>query len=181
MFAVAIGVLMIFSVSQHALAYPVEVPADYEGDVMLLMTPQIVLAAKVCERNLHGVPDLTSFGQTQVAVLLMLPLGLGCTKASVVFFYLRIFTTTKRSKTYGLFVASIVIIVAMMIGFFLSTLFECGSHISAMFQSTVAMETYPPHSDSYDYGFAISEFITDVVILAMPVPLVSPSCEVGSH
>lgn len=104
----------------------------------------------------------------------MLPLGLGCTKASIVFFYLRIFTPTKRSRTYSLFVASILIIVAMMIGFFLSTLFECGSHISAMWQSAEALETYCPDSDSYDYGFTISDFITDVMILVMPIPLVSP-------
>lgn len=46
-FSVGIGVLMIYSVSQHAMAYPVEVPADYEGNPLLLVTPQIVLAAKV--------------------------------------------------------------------------------------------------------------------------------------
>lgn len=59
-FAVAIGVLEIYSVSQHALAYPLEVPADYEGDPLLLVTPQIVLSAKVCIRNHRSVPDLTS-------------------------------------------------------------------------------------------------------------------------
>lgn len=103
----------------------------------------------------------------------MLPLGLGCTKASILFFYLRIFATTKRSKTYVIFVTSIVIITIMMIGFFFATLFECGSHISAMWQSAMALETYCANTESYDYGFAISDFITDVVILAMPIPLVS--------
>jgi hypothetical protein len=103
----------------------------------------------------------------------MLPIALGCTKASILFFYLRIFTATKRSRTYSLFVISIVIIIAMMIGFFFSTLFECRSHISAMWQSAVALETYCPNSDSYDYGFSISDFITDIFILAVPIPLVS--------
>lgn len=103
----------------------------------------------------------------------MLPLGLGCTKASILFFYLRIFATSKHSKIFVLLVTSITIIIAMMIGFFFATLFECGSHISAMWQSAVALETYCPNTDSYDYGFAISDFITDVIILAMPIPLVS--------
>lgn len=103
----------------------------------------------------------------------MLPLGLGCTKASILFFYMRIFTTTKRSRTYGLFIASIVVIVAMMIGFFLATLFECRAHVSAMWQSAEALETYCPNSDSYDYGFTISDFITDFIILIMPIPLVN--------
>lgn len=61
----------------------------------------------------------------------------------------------------------------MMIGFFFATLFECGSHVSAMWQSAEALQTYCPNTDSYDYGFAISDFITDVMILAMPIPLVS--------
>lgn len=103
----------------------------------------------------------------------MLPLGLGCTKASILFFYLRIFATTKHSRTYVLFSASIIFIIVMMIAFFFATLFECGSHISAMWQSAVALERYCPNTDSYDYGFAISDFITDVMILAIPVPLVS--------
>lgn len=111
----------------------------------------------------------------------MLPLGLGCTKASILFFYLRIFATTKRSRTYVLFVSSIILIIMMMIGFFFATLFECGSHISAMWQSAVALETYCPNTDSYDYGFAISDFITDVMILAMPIPLVSTLLETSSR
>jgi hypothetical protein len=112
-------------------------------------------------------------GQTQVAVLLMLPLGLGCTKASILFFYLRIFATSKRSKPYFLFVGGIILIISMMIGFFFATLFECRSHISAMWQSAIALETYCPNTASYDYGFAISDFITDAMIFVMPIPLAS--------
>lgn len=43
---------MIYAVSQHAMAYPLEVPADFEGDPLLLVTHQIVLAAKVYTRSL---------------------------------------------------------------------------------------------------------------------------------
>lgn len=105
----------------------------------------------------------------------MLPLGLGCTKASILFFYLRIFTTSKRSNIYVLLITSIIFIILMMVSFFLATLFECGSHVSAMWESAMALVTYCPNSDSYDYAFSISDFITDVVILAMPIPLVSAS------
>lgn len=52
MFAVAISVLMIYAVSQHAMAHHLEVPADFEGDPLLLVSPQIVLAANVCAWSL---------------------------------------------------------------------------------------------------------------------------------
>lgn len=60
-FAVAIGILMIYSVSQHALAYPLEIPADFDGNPLLLVTPQIVLAAKACNSvlKIKDIPDLT--------------------------------------------------------------------------------------------------------------------------
>lgn len=169
----AIGVLMTYAVSQHAMAYPLEIPPDFEGSPLLLVTPQIVLSSKVISAQPLIFTATNTKGQTEVAILLMLPLGLGCTKASILFFYLRIFATTKRSRTYVLFTASIIIIAILMIGFFFATLFECGSHISAMWQSATALETYCPNTDSYDYGFAISDFITDIIILAMPIPLVS--------
>lgn len=109
----------------------------------------------------------------------MLPIGLGCAKASILFFYIRIFVTSKRSKRYVIFMASIVFIVVMMTGFFFATLFECRSHVSAMWQSAEDLEKYCPNSESYDYGFSISDFITDVIILVMPIPLVSPSSMIG--
>lgn len=111
----------------------------------------------------------------------MLPFGLGCAKASILLFYIRIFVTTKRSKRYGIFVANIVLIAMMMIGFFFATLFECGSHISAMWQSAEVLVAYCPNSESYDYGFSISDFITDVIILVMPIPLVSPPGGMGKR
>lgn len=48
---------MTYAVSQHAMAYPVEVPADYEGNSLLLVTPQIVLAAKV--RNFYNIGNMS--------------------------------------------------------------------------------------------------------------------------
>lgn len=46
-FAVAIAVLMIYAVSQHAFAYSLEIPSDFDGSPLELATTQIVLASKV--------------------------------------------------------------------------------------------------------------------------------------
>lgn len=50
---------MIYAVSKHAIAYPLEIPADFDGNPLLLVTPQIVLAAKVCECGPHCLVSLS--------------------------------------------------------------------------------------------------------------------------
>lgn len=61
--------MVTYGVSQKAIAYPVQMPPDFDGNPYALSTPQISLALKVfCQRSLLHVgtdaltPDIDSVG-----------------------------------------------------------------------------------------------------------------------
>lgn len=56
----------------------------------------------------------------------MLPIAYGCTKASFLFFYMRIFSVNHRSKTHTFLVAFVVLIFLWVVSFFFATLFQVG-------------------------------------------------------
>ena len=97
---------------------------------------------------------------------------LGAIKLSFVFFFRRIFVVGKSSN-FALLTASMIGIISIwIIAFFLAFLFACGRHLSAWWSPSFQTECI--HSLAFEYGFALSDFLMDVIIMAMPVPMVSP-------
>ncbi|KAI1458555.1 hypothetical protein F4805DRAFT_423818 [Annulohypoxylon moriforme] len=152
---IGIGISMTYAVSQHALAYTTVIPADFHGSPVTLVTSQIALASQV-----------------EYAFGMMLPLGLGCVKISVLFFYLRVFSTSRQTVTYRIIVGLIVIIAAWMTAFFFTNLLVCKGNFWAYWSSAVNLQKYCPGTTYKSLSFAISDFITDVIILATPIPLI---------
>ena len=98
--------------------------------------------------------------------IVLSPLSLGPTKFSVVCFYRRIFRGSRFSVLTGIL---LIAIAAWGIAFFFAGLFIC--------IPVDAFWTQAPGSRCFDpiplfYTGAISDTIMDVVILAIPVPLV---------
>lgn len=115
-----------------------------------------------------------AFLQIQAVVLFLIVWALGLTKSSVVCFYMRIFVTTKRSRTYGVLASSLALMAAITVGFFFAYLFQCGFHFEALLgASSLEVVTYCHNSEAYDVGFAIADFGSDMLIALLPIPMVS--------
>lgn len=102
----------------------------------------------------------------------MLPLTLGCIKTSFLFFYLRVFATTRKSATYVILVGMIVFVTLASLGFFLAKLFECDLNFWAIWGSTLDLSHYCFNIFDASLWLCIIDFGTDVIIICIPIPLV---------
>ncbi|MCJ1432699.1 hypothetical protein MMC27_002056 [Xylographa pallens] len=96
---------------------------------------------------------------------------LAFTKLSALFFYRRIFCVGNYMRYFNL--ATIFSIVT--VGFWLVTFeflagFECGTHFAALWDGAYAQ--YCTLSFPYLYGLAVSDFLLDIWILALPIPVI---------
>lgn len=109
--------------------------------------------------------------QIQVAVSILLVLCLGCTKASALFFYKRIFCVAGRKETLNIIVTCSIVVVALWtLVFEFLTGFQCGTHFSALWDGNYLK--YCTISFPFLYGEAISDFLLDVWVLSLPIPSV---------
>ncbi|PSR82548.1 hypothetical protein BD289DRAFT_488118 [Coniella lustricola] len=102
-------------------------------------------------------------------------LCLACIKLSAVFFYRRIFTSTysvtgKKQWFNVISTVTIVVIILWLITFEFLAGFECGTDIASLWNGNYLKNctiTFP-----FLYGEAVSDFLLDVWILALPIPSV---------
>ena len=104
--------------------------------------------------------------QCKFASQILAKAGLGVTKASIVVFYMNIFATKAfRLRAYVM----LALIIGWTLSFFFSNLFTCypiSPLVEAFYHNNCVNGT------SMWYASCISDFITDFMILAMPVPMV---------
>ncbi|KAK5997695.1 hypothetical protein PT974_00050 [Cladobotryum mycophilum] len=107
----------------------------------------------------------------QIALDILTILCLGCTKASALMFYQRIFCVSGRKATFNIVVTTTVIVVACwVITFEFLTGFQCHTHFSALWDGTYTK--YCTYSFPFLYGLAISDFLLDVWVLLLPIPII---------
>lgn len=113
---------------------------------------------------------LTPCYQLEWSINVMLPVALGCTKASFIFFYRRIFSINPRANR--LLWAMIVFIACWTVSFLLGTLLCCilmqmkiWKPVTQVAQCSVFLKVL--------MAFYITGFVTDLVVIAIPIPLVS--------
>ncbi|KAI9896982.1 hypothetical protein N3K66_008004 [Trichothecium roseum] len=120
-------------------------------------------------------PSAEAIAQMEASVRLewsinvMLPVALGCTKASFIFFYRRIFSIKPRANR--LLWAMIVFIACWTVSFLLGTLLCCilmqmkiWKPVTQVAQCSVFLKVL--------MAFYITGFVTDLVVIAIPIPLV---------
>ena len=104
--------------------------------------------------------------QCKYAILMLATLGLGLTKASILVFFRNIFTI-RRFKLWADIMLAIV--GAWTISFFFSSLFIC-------YPVTALIEPYYGNNCINQvamwYASCITDFLIDVAILALPIPMV---------
>lgn len=117
--------------------------------------------------------------QLEFAIQLLTMVCYGFVKLSIIAFYRRIFVVNKRTTFDVITRVTGVVIFLWVITFILIIIFPCGYHISDNWGSAASQEA---HCLVIGYtsleGLAASDFILDVVILALPIPMVglAPSC-----
>ncbi|KAI1209955.1 uncharacterized protein F4807DRAFT_425033 [Annulohypoxylon truncatum] len=103
----------------------------------------------------------------------MIPLALGCTKASFLLFYRRIFSV---NTTVDRFLIVITVLVSLWtVGFFSTTIFECGLDFWVLWGTNSSAKNITSHcvnTQHFSLAFGVTDFITDVVIIGIPVPLI---------
>ena len=105
----------------------------------------------------------------------MLVLALGFVKLSFMFFYRRIFRPSDGKHFDRIMFSVVAIIVAWTISFFFAQMFACGIHFDYLWT------TFPNERNrnrciktlKMQIGFAVSDFITDFIVLVFPLPFVS--------
>ena len=68
----------------------------------------------------------------------------------------------------------IFIVSAWSLSFFLSFFFACRGDFSAWWSSVVNFVSHCVNTEVLLLALAISDFLTDVIIVVMPLPMVSP-------
>lgn len=93
---------------------------------------------------------------------------------SALLFYRRVFCTGLNVYNTLWFniatMATLVIVACWLVTFEFLAGFECGTHFSALWDGTYA--EYCSISFPYLYGLAVSDFLLDVWILVLPMPIV---------
>ncbi|KAH8597902.1 hypothetical protein B0O99DRAFT_684608 [Bisporella sp. PMI_857] len=149
---------MIAGVAKHASGYP---------------TPSMTEQRSLTSRSELNIVNSATVIVTKIelAVDLMTIPGLACAKLSFLFFYHRIFCTHGTGFP-RLFIITMICAVAVWgAAFELAYLFMCGTHFSAWWGTAENTMKYCQNSLRTEYGFTLSDFLTDAIILLIPLPL----------
>lgn len=100
-------------------------------------------------------------------------LSLGFIKSSFIMFYRRIFCSGSRTWFSTLTSSVLILIVVWTITFFFLFVFNCGSNIWAQWSTVNDFITRCPNASKYLAGLAISDFLMDLVVILLPIPMIS--------
>ena len=100
-------------------------------------------------------------------------LAFGMIKLSITFYCRRIFVIGRGSLFDWITKVAIAIVLLWTIGCLFAFIFSCGTHIFANWGSSQDWVTYCGPSEDVNSAFVISDLITDVMVLCMPLPVVS--------
>lgn len=111
-------------------------------------------------------------GQLLEAFQFIQILALGFIKLGALFFYRRIFSTGSPNATFNtILYLYIVITILWIIAMLIMNGAQCGSHISTLWTTSVSdYIEYCIYTFPWLMGFAISNFLLDLMILALPLP-----------
>ncbi|KAM0798337.1 hypothetical protein BDR22DRAFT_891390 [Usnea florida] len=147
----ALGIMMVIGSAVHALAQPTPQGNGLEG-FLTVLDDAIITTEKM----------KYAFDLLQVIIL-------GTIKLSVIYFYRRIF----RGKTFDYYSKGMIAVVGFWTtAFFLSFLFECGTHFEDLWSTLLNLVSHCAKEEKFFKAFAVSDVIIDGLILAMPSPII---------
>ena len=119
---------------------------------------------------------LTSvFTQLEWAIIIMQPTALGLTKLSFLFFYRRVFVTgAKKRDNFDILTSlAIVIVACWTIAYLFTNIFVCKGHWAAIWTNLETLTTQCVKTSTMLLSLAISDFLTDLMVILLPVHKVS--------
>ncbi|KAL9600905.1 MAG: hypothetical protein Q9219_002840 [cf. Caloplaca sp. 3 TL-2023] len=108
----------------------------------------------------------------EYALLQLMIAAYGFIKISVLCFYRRIFNVDRRAFFNRFTQLFIIVIIIWTVAFYFAYAFVCGTHFSAYWGNVLVSGKYCPYGLKINEGLLISDFITDVGILCVPLPIV---------
>lgn len=102
-----------------------------------------------------------------------MPLALGCTKASFLFFYHRIFAVHWRGWNNIFLVSMIVLTFMWTVAFTLTFVFQCRLSMWAYWTSLPDIMEHCLNDGPFTIAFTVTDFAGDLIIFVIPIPMVS--------
>ncbi|KAI8960082.1 hypothetical protein F5Y11DRAFT_280565 [Daldinia sp. FL1419] len=152
---IGIAISQLYGVSQKALGYRTVIPDGFEGDISDLVTPQLSLKSRL-----------------EWVFFLMLPIATGCMKASFLFLYMRLLTTSQNNIIRWFLKNFVIFTMIWTAAFFFVILFECGHNFWAIWNSQAEFQAHCSSSAKSILALCITDFVTNVCIICVPIPLV---------
>ena len=100
-------------------------------------------------------------------------LAFGIIKLSIMFYYRRVFVIARGTLFDWITKAAIAMALLWTIGCLFASIFSCGSHIFANWESAQDVMIYCASAYDASSAFVISDLVTDVIVLCLPLPVVS--------
>lgn len=100
-------------------------------------------------------------------------LAFGFIKLSVTFLYRRLFVTGKGTLFDWATKITIFVVILWTLTFLFGFIFSCGTHFSAAWGSLKNDAMYCGAALDLDDAFVVSDLITDILVLCLPLPVVS--------
>ncbi|KAF4635034.1 hypothetical protein G7Y89_g3062 [Cudoniella acicularis] len=97
--------------------------------------------------------------------------ALSIIKVAALFFYRRIFVASTRSNILNRIIWILMTIIFLWgIGFTAFYIVACGSHVPAAWSGFIGFATYCLDTEKFEEAYAISDFLIDTFVLAIPLP-----------
>ena len=94
-------------------------------------------------------------------------------KLSFVFFYRRIFCVGDKLQPFNVVTAVVnMIVISWTIGFFFACLFACKGNFAAWWTTQATFTSECVKTVKLEYAFAVSDFLIDVLVISLPIPMV---------
>ena len=147
-------------------------PAELETYVQpALRKIQQVRGRSLCFRPLEDSEVLTQ-EQIEFSFQIMMLIAYALIKPSTTYFLRRLFVVGKIGTFHIVTNAVIIIITLWLIAFLGLFIFHCGSDVENAWGSLATISTTCKYSFTAELGMASSDLILDVIIFALPFPMV---------
>ncbi len=110
--------------------------------------------------------------QLEYSFILLGIISLGLIKVSATFLYWQLFAQVRFRR---FLIIWIVVLIGWTVTFALAHVFQCGSHLTAMFGTPEEYEMWCGAAEPAGYGYVGSDIATDLITLIIPIPVVSKS------
>lgn len=169
----------IYAVNRHTLkgnrvSYTGWRELDHGRAILSCQSNNISHVQSICTSMIfYTYRMLTRVDQINYAFTVLVIFAFGFIKLSIIFLYRRLFVTRRGTFFDWVTKISISVVISWTISFFFGFIFGCGTHFSAEWGSFRDYYTYCGVVIDLMNPLVVSDLVSDVMILCLPLPVVS--------